>query len=176
MKPLWDEFHELGTEMIVTKAGRRMFPAFQARLGGLDPSADYMLIMDFVPVDDKRYRYAFHRWLRPRSIPFPEFRSRVVRVLETEPDAPKRLTNLRHLSSDWWHCSSSWVVAGKADPTSPPRIHVHPDSPAPGSQWMKQLVSFDKLKLTNNQLDDNGHVCFFLLKSILNMMILMFFL
>ncbi|XP_077287755.1 T-box transcription factor 1 [Arctopsyche grandis] len=114
MKPLWDEFHELGTEMIVTKAGRRMFPAFQARLGGLDPSADYMLIMDFVPVDDKRYRYAFH--------------------------------------------SSSWVVAGKADPTSPPRIHVHPDSPAPGSQWMKQLVSFDKLKLTNNQLDDNGHI------------------
>lgn len=35
---------------------------------------------------------------------------------------------------------------------------MHPDSPAPGSQWMKQLVSFDKLKLTNNQLDDNGHV------------------
>jgi hypothetical protein len=54
--------------------------------------------------------------------------------------------------------SSSWVVAGKADPVSPPRIHVHPDSPATGAQWMKQTVSFDKLKLTNNQLDDNGHV------------------
>lgn len=54
--------------------------------------------------------------------------------------------------------SSSWVVAGKADPNMPPRIHVHPDSPARGSQWMKQIVSFDKLKLTNNQLDDNGHV------------------
>ena len=40
----------------------------------------------------------------------------------------------------------------------PPRIHVHPDSPAKGAQWMKQVVSFDKLKLTNNQLDDNGHV------------------
>ncbi|XP_049767264.1 T-box transcription factor TBX1-like [Schistocerca cancellata] len=114
MKPLWDEFHELGTEMIVTKAGRRMFPTFQVRLFGLDPSADYMLMMDFVPVDDKRYRYAFH--------------------------------------------SSSWVVAGKADPVSPPRIHVHPDSPASGAQWMKQVVSFDKLKLTNNQLDDNGHI------------------
>lgn len=23
---------------------------------------------------------------------------------------------------------------------------------------MKQIVSFDKLKLTNNQLDENGHV------------------
>ncbi len=31
MKPLWDEFNELGTEMIVTKAGRRMFPTFQVR-------------------------------------------------------------------------------------------------------------------------------------------------
>lgn len=54
--------------------------------------------------------------------------------------------------------SSSWVVAGRADPHMPPRMHVHPDSPAKGSQWTKQLVSFDRLKLTNNQLDDNGHV------------------
>ena len=114
MKPLWEEFNELGTEMIVTKAGRRMFPTFQMRLFGLDPMEDYILVMDFVPVDDKRYRYAFH--------------------------------------------TSSWVVAGKADPNSPPRIHVHPDSPAKGAQWMKQVVSFDKLKLTNNQLDENGHV------------------
>ncbi|KAL4712397.1 hypothetical protein ACJJTC_001558 [Scirpophaga incertulas] len=114
LSALWRSFHELGTEMIVTKAGRRMFPALQARLGGLQPNADYLLLVDFVPLDDKRYRYAFH--------------------------------------------SSSWVVAGKADPVSPPRIHVHPDSPAPGSHWMRQLVSFDKLKLTNNQLDDNGHI------------------
>ncbi|GLV36825.1 optomotor-blind-related-gene-1 [Carabus blaptoides fortunei] len=114
MKQLWDEFHALGTEMIVTKAGRRMFPTFQVKLFGLDPHAEYILMMDFVPVDDKRYRYAFH--------------------------------------------SSSWVVAGKADPVSPPRIHVHPDSPATGSQWMKQTISFDKLKLTNNQLDENGHI------------------
>ncbi|KAG7199995.1 hypothetical protein KM043_014419 [Ampulex compressa] len=113
-KPLWEEFHQLGTEMIVTKAGRRMFPTFQCRLFGLDPNTDYLLVMDFVPCDDKRYRYAFH--------------------------------------------SSAWVVAGRADPVSPPRIHVHPDSPASGAHWMKQPVSFDKLKLTNNQLDDNGHI------------------
>ena len=54
--------------------------------------------------------------------------------------------------------SSSWLVAGKADPEMPGRIHVHPDSPARGAMWMKQIVSFDKLKLTNNLLDDNGHV------------------
>merc|ERR1712183_1144720 len=49
-------------------------------------------------------------------------------------------------------------VAGKADATMPPRIHIHPDSPARGSHWMKQIVSFDKLKLTNNLTDDNGHI------------------
>lgn len=38
------------------------------------------------------------------------------------------------------------------------RIHLHPDSPSRGAQWMKQVISFDKLKLTNHQLDDNGHV------------------
>lgn len=91
-----------------------MFPTFQVKLFGMDPMADYMLLMDFVPVDDKRYRYAFH--------------------------------------------SSSWLVAGKADPATPGRVHYHPDSPAKGAQWMKQIVSFDKLKLTNNLLDDNGHI------------------
>ncbi|XP_064347921.1 T-box transcription factor TBX10 [Camelus dromedarius] len=70
--------------------------------------------MDFVPLDDKRYRYAFH--------------------------------------------SSAWLVAGKADPATPGRVHFHPDSPAKGAQWMRQIVSFDKLKLTNNLLDDNGHI------------------
>ena len=32
-RPLWEEFHQLGTEMIVTKAGRRMFPTFQVTNG-----------------------------------------------------------------------------------------------------------------------------------------------
>ena len=94
-----------------------MFPTFQVRLQGLDPSSKYILMMDFVPVDDKRYRYAFH--------------------------------------------SSKWLVAGKADSSVPGRVHIHPDSPCTGQQWMKQIVSFDKLKLTNNLMDDNGHVSHF---------------
>ncbi|KAM5224261.1 T-box transcription factor TBX10 [Hipposideros larvatus] len=114
MKALWEEFNQLGTEMIVTKAGRRMFPTFQVKILGMDSLADYALLMDFVPLDDKRYRYAFH--------------------------------------------SSAWLVAGKADPATPGRVHFHPDSPAKGAQWMRQIVSFDKLKLTNNLLDDNGHI------------------
>ena len=50
------------------------------------------------------------------------------------------------------------MVAGKGDPPVPGRIYVHPDSPATGAHWMKQTVSFDKVKLTNNEMDKNGHV------------------
>jgi len=41
----------------------------------------------------------------------------------------------------------------------PGRLYIHPDSPASGAHWMKQSLSFHKLKLTNNNLDQNGHVC-----------------
>ncbi|KAG2468138.1 TBX18 factor, partial [Polypterus senegalus] len=54
--------------------------------------------------------------------------------------------------------SSKWMVAGNADSPVPPRVYIHPDSPASGETWMRQVVSFDKLKLTNNELDDQGHI------------------
>lgn len=50
------------------------------------------------------------------------------------------------------------MVAGNADSPVPPRLYIHPDSPASGETWMRQVISFDKLKLTNNELDDQGHV------------------
>lgn len=52
------------------------------------------------------------------------------------------------------------MVAGKAEPAMPGRLYVHPDSPATGAHWMRQLVSFQKLKLTNNHLDPFGHVSY----------------
>lgn len=35
---------------------RRMFPTFQVKILGMDTLADYALLMDFIPLDDKRYR------------------------------------------------------------------------------------------------------------------------
>ncbi|KAG8180682.1 hypothetical protein JTE90_006738 [Oedothorax gibbosus] len=103
-KDLWDKFHGLSTEMIVTKSGRRMFPAYKVRVSGLDKKAKYILLMDIVAADDCRYK--FH--------------------------------------------NSRWVVAGKADPEMPKRMYIHPDSPSTGEQWMQKVVSFHKLKITNN--------------------------
>lgn len=109
-KELWDQFHKIGTEMVITKSGRRMFPPYKVRVSGLDKRAKYILLMDIVPLDDCRYK--FH--------------------------------------------NSRWVVAGKADPEMPKRMYIHPDSPTTGEQWMQKVVSFHKLKLTNNISDKHG--------------------
>ena len=97
-------------------ARRRMFPTLRVSFAGagVEPDDRYAVLLDVVPVDAKRYRYAYHR--------------------------------------------SSWLVAGKADPPLPARLYLHPDSPFSGDQLLKQTVSFEKLKLTNNALDKNGHV------------------
>ncbi|UYV79722.1 bi [Cordylochernes scorpioides] len=52
--------------------------------------------------------------------------------------------------------NSRWVVAGKADPEMPKRMYIHPDSPSTGEQWMQKVVSFHKLKITNNISDKHG--------------------
>ncbi|XP_070573081.1 T-box transcription factor TBX2b-like [Ptychodera flava] len=110
-KELWEEFHKRGTEMVITKSGRRIFPAYKVRVSGLDKKAKYILLMDIVAADDCRYK--FH--------------------------------------------NSRWMVAGKADPEMPKRMYIHPDSPCTGEQWMQKLVSFHKLKLTNNISDKHGY-------------------
>ncbi|XP_045171884.2 T-box transcription factor TBX2-like isoform X2 [Mercenaria mercenaria] len=109
-KDLWEQFNTLGTEMVITKSGRRMFPPYKVRVTGLDKRAKYILLMDTVAVDDCRYK--FH--------------------------------------------NSRWMVAGKADPEMPKRMYIHPDSPSTGEQWMQKVVSFHKLKLTNNISDKHG--------------------
>nr|XP_022338946.1 T-box transcription factor TBX2-like isoform X2 [Crassostrea virginica] len=118
-KDLWEQFHNLGTEMVITKSGRRMFPPFKVRVSGLDKRAKYILLMDIVAVDDCRYK--FH--------------------------------------------NSRWMVAGKADPEMPKRMYIHPDSPSTGEQWMQKVVSFHKLKLTNNISDKHGYVSITILNS-----------
>ncbi|XP_075542216.1 uncharacterized protein LOC142576139 [Dermacentor variabilis] len=107
---LWEKFYASGTEMVVTKSGRRMFPAYKVRVSGLDKKAKYIMLMDIVAADDCRYKFQNRRW----------------------------------------------VVAGKADPEMPKRMYIHPDSPATGEQWMQKVVSFHKLKLTNNISDKHG--------------------
>ena len=97
-----------------------MFPTVRCSFGGLNgfigSNRLFAILMDIVPCDNKRYRYAYHR--------------------------------------------SSWLVAGKADPTPPHRYFIHQDGPFTVDQLnaSNHLVSFDKVKLTNNELDSTGQV------------------
>ncbi|KAG7164828.1 T-box transcription factor TBX6-like [Homarus americanus] len=109
---LWNQFNKFGTEMIITKLGRRMFPTVKMSASGLEPNTKYFVLMDIVPADDSRYKFQ----------------------------------------------GKEWVVAGKAEPHMPGRLYIHPDSPASGAQWMRHPISFQKLKLTNNNLDQQGHI------------------
>eukprot|EP00063_Salmo_salar_P062796 XP_014037631.1 PREDICTED: T-box transcription factor TBX22-like [Salmo salar] len=112
---LWTRFHEIGTEMIITKAGRRMFPSLRVKVRNLDPCQQYYIAMDVLPIDSKRYRYVYH--------------------------------------------SSQWMVAGNTDHSCvAPRLYMHPDSPCVGETWMRQVISFDRVKLTNNEMEDKGHI------------------
>lgn len=91
-----------------------MFPVMKVQFHNLDPNARYAVTMDIVPVDNKRYRYAYHK--------------------------------------------SCWQVAGKADPSAEPRLYPHPDSPFNGDLLSRQVISFEKVKLTNNEMDKSGHI------------------
>ena len=123
-KDLWEKFSEFGTEMIITRTGRRMFPTVRCSFnnvdkmiatGNLSSAAKFHVLLDIVPADNKRYRYAYHR--------------------------------------------SQWLVAGKADPAPPHRLYPHPDGPFSLDQLRKQVTSFEKVKITNNESDNSGQVC-----------------
>nr|XP_053632000.1 T-box transcription factor TBX20-like [Cherax quadricarinatus] len=62
---LWTKFHNLSTEMIITKNGRRMFPVVKVKIRGLRPEKTYMVYLDMVAVDTRRYRYVYpsSRWM-----------------------------------------------------------------------------------------------------------------
>ena len=103
-----------------------MFPVVRVRVSGLDLQKQYLVALDVEPVDDMRYRYAYHR--------------------------------------------SNWLVAGKADPQPIKRLYLHPDCPFSGEQLLNQVISFEKVKLTNNEMDHSSHVrkSFCFVKTILS--------
>ncbi|XP_030201317.1 uncharacterized protein mgab [Gadus morhua] len=111
---VWKQFHSYGTEMILTKSGRRMFPYCRYRLSGLNPSQRYSLVLSIVPADQHKYR---------------------------------------------WN-TKKWEVIGAAEYQAQGLIRAfpHQNSPCLGSEWMNTLVSFYKLKLTNNMSDQEGHM------------------
>ncbi|CAG12914.1 unnamed protein product, partial [Tetraodon nigroviridis] len=52
----------------------------------------------------------------------------------------------------WRFQGGKWVTCGKADNSGQGnKVYIHPESPNTGAHWMRQEISFSKLKLTNNK-------------------------
>ena len=60
---LWNKFHRLTNEMIVTKNGRRMFPVIKVAISGLDPSAFYSVHLEFRQIEHNRHKYINGEWM-----------------------------------------------------------------------------------------------------------------
>lgn len=101
---LWKQFHREGTEMILTKDGRRIFPGFRIKVEGMNTLQQYCIYLDAISMDGHRYKFQ----------------------------------------------DGEWMIAGKGEPQPPSRMSFHPDSPSLGSKWMKNTISFHKLKLSNS--------------------------
>lgn len=52
-------------------------------------------------------------------------------------------------SHRWKYVNGEWVPGGKAEAPPSNPIYVHPESPNFGAHWMKEPISFAKVKLTN---------------------------
>src|SRR6218665_1011640 len=100
-----------------------MFPVIRIRVSGLIPGVIYSLVMDFMQIDMRRWKYA---------------------------------------GGEWTPCgTASGALPSSSDPptvsTSSP-VYIHPDSPNFGSHWMKDIISFSKIKLTNKVQDSSDNV------------------
>lgn len=113
-KGLWNQFHTHGTEMIVTKSGRRMFPTLRVAFKCLRAQEKYSVFLEFSAMDNHKYRFFYHR--------------------------------------------SEWLKSGKAEPVTETRLVPHPDCPISGERLEKTVVSFEKVKISNNVNGKQNHV------------------
>ncbi|KAL9989550.1 hypothetical protein ACROYT_G004112 [Oculina patagonica] len=59
---LWWKFYACGTEMVITRTGRRMFPTLALSFLGMDPRRYYSVHVDIVPVDGYAYTFVNNMW------------------------------------------------------------------------------------------------------------------
>ncbi|WAR21404.1 TBX5A-like protein [Mya arenaria] len=60
---MWREFAKYGTEMIINRGGRRMFPHIVLSMFGLNPEVMYSVILEIVPADERRYKFINNQWV-----------------------------------------------------------------------------------------------------------------
>ena len=129
---LWQQFHQLRNEMIITKAGRCLFPLLRLCLvpdpnGELEvlPTHHYRVLLTVDALDEKKWKWRQGHWV-----------SLLISLLPPPP--PER-------SSD---------SALQQRPTHPPIVFYERIS---GAEMRESGLSFDKLKLSNRPSPNNPY-------------------
>ena len=121
---LWRTFFDKTNEMIVTRSGR---------------------FVQFIPISRLNLYKTFNS--RNRNM-FPVLKAKVTgldasTIYEVVVDF-KQIDNHK-----WKYINGEWQQGTKPDPVQLKCEYKHPDSPNFGAHWMKDSVSFNKVKLTN---------------------------
>lgn len=141
---VWQEFHSIGTEMLLTRQGRRMFPFCRYRITGMNPHLLYVLIMDFHLMDEYRYRWTVGGRLPGGPSEVHESRGRVY----THPSSPRQgavwmdnpvVFGTVKLTSDL--LNDDGLVVLHSNHRYIPRLHIVPFDPNE-----KNTVSLDNSK------------------------------
>lgn len=85
-----------------------------------------------------------------------------VEVSGLEPDALYVVLMEMCLSSDrrYKFVGAEWKAMGRSEPQMAVKMRcfIHQDSPATGTHWMRDPIKMKAAKLTNNPVNNNGHV------------------
>ncbi|XP_076445615.1 T-box transcription factor TBX20-like [Babylonia areolata] len=137
---LWHAFHSLGTEMIITRAGRRMFPTIRLHVAGLEASALYRLSMEFAPCGLCKYRYVYHssRWMVAGVV--EEGEGKEGERIYTHPDSPlpghalmSRTVTFERVKLTNSTCPAPGQVSLTSMQRFQPKIHIEKLSAGSGS-------------------------------------------
>lgn len=116
-------------ERIFSFDRRRMFPSLQLNISGLQNYLHYYVVVEMTPASNRRHKYS---------------------------------GNAGHddVNGNKDGNRGGWTTAGPAEPQPhlDRRIYLHPDGPALGAHWMQHIVSFSKLKVTNNAAGHRNNV------------------
>uniref|UniRef100_UPI00398E6D4D T-box transcription factor 16 n=1 Tax=Pristiophorus japonicus TaxID=55135 RepID=UPI00398E6D4D len=166
---LWQKFHEIGTEMIITKTGRRMFPQCKISVSGLMPFSRYMLMVDLVPADGMRYKWYKDQWgVAGKSEPQPPC------VTYIHPDSPalgshwmKQAVHFRKLKLTNNTLDQSGYIILHSMHRYQPRFHIVQEENPFGVRWsifqtftfpdtvFMAVTAYQNVKITKLKIDHN---------------------
>jgi hypothetical protein len=159
-----------------------MFPVVNVSICGLNPSASYSFILEFLQIHMNRSVVGSVKqntsaalfetircWMYETHVTHSRIENRLKTVWENLFVLNDKMSQISSqlqfimkrkffsIFSHWsykkgeWVCRyRGWVQGRNLDELQPPNLfYLHPDSPNSGAHWMKDRVSFAKVKLTN---------------------------